>query len=395
MGSIIGRTRKDGTTAYLAQILLKSKGKIVHRESQTFDRKQAAKAWLARRETELSEQGGFDRSKDVKLADVIDRYVRESEREIGRTKAQVLAKIKEFEIADLRCSEIKSQQIVEFARSLKVQPQTRANYLSHLSAIFRVARPLWGYSLDLQQIQDGMVAMRKLGTIAKGNSRDRRPTLEELDLLMNHFESIRAHRPRSMPMAKIIAFATFSTRRQEEITRIAWADYDKIAQRVWVRDMKNPGDKKGNHVLCELPPEAVQIIDSMPRAAAEIFPFTTDAISAGFTRACQQLEIVDLHFHDLRHEGISRLFEMGRTIPQVASVSGHRSWTSLQRYTHLHQVGDKYAGWHWLSKLKDRPSMGLEHNEAALQPNHLTDRRGSVRREGRFESTDLRRSHVR
>jgi hypothetical protein len=83
MGSIIGRTRKDGTTAYLAQILLKSKGKIVHRENQTFDRKQAAKAWLARRETELSESGGVNRSKDVKLADVIDRYVRESEREIG------------------------------------------------------------------------------------------------------------------------------------------------------------------------------------------------------------------------------------------------------------------------------------------------------------------------
>jgi len=51
VGSIIGRTRKDGTTAYLAQILIKRKNKIVHREHQTFDRKQAAKAWLARRET--------------------------------------------------------------------------------------------------------------------------------------------------------------------------------------------------------------------------------------------------------------------------------------------------------------------------------------------------------
>ena len=128
MGTIIGRTRKDGTTAYLAQILLKRKGQIVHREVQTFDRKQAAKAWLARRETELSDPGAFDRKNDVKLADVIDRYVRESEREMGRTKAQVLAKIKEYEIADLRCSEIKSQHLVEFARSLKVQPQTRANY---------------------------------------------------------------------------------------------------------------------------------------------------------------------------------------------------------------------------------------------------------------------------
>jgi hypothetical protein len=163
---------------------------------------------------------------------------------LARTKAQVLAKIKEFEIADLRCSEIKSQQLVEFARSLKVQPQTRANYLSHLAAIFRIARPLWGYPLDLQQIQDAMVAMRKLGTIRKGNSRDRRPTLEELDRLMTHFENIRAHRPGSVPMTNVIAFAIFSTRRQEEFIRITWADYDKTAQRVWVRDMKNPGDKR-------------------------------------------------------------------------------------------------------------------------------------------------------
>jgi integrase len=350
MGTIVGRTRKDGTTAYLAQIILKRKGQIILRESQTFDRKQAAKAWLARRETELAD-GVPDRRMDVVLAEVIDRYVRESEREIGRTKAQVLAKIKEFPVANLRCTEIKSQQLVEFAKSLKVKPQTRSNYLSHLSAVFRVARPLWGYPLDLQQIQDAMVAMRKLGTIAKGNSRDRRPTLEELDRLLTHFEQIRAHRPRSVPMAKVIAFAIFSTRRQEEIIRITWNDYDRDGSRIWVRDMKNPGDKKGNHVLCELTPEAVQIIDSMPRIADEIFPFTTDAISAGFTRACQQLAILDLHFHDRRHEGISRLFEMGRTIPQVAAVSGHRSWNSLQRYTHLRQTGDKYKHWNWLDAL--------------------------------------------
>jgi integrase len=347
MGSIIGRTRKDGTTAYLAQILLKRKGQIVHREVQTFDRKQAAKAWVARRETELSDPGAFDRKNDVKLADVIDRYTRESERQMGRTKTQVLAKIKEYEIADLRCSEITSPRLLEFAKSLKVQPQTRANYLSHLAAIFRVARPLWGYPLDLQQMDDATVAMRKLGTISKGNSRERRPTLEELDRLMIHFEKVQAHRPRSAPMMKIIAFAIFSTRRQEEITRITWTDYDKAAGRVLVRDMKSPGDKKGNHVLCELPPEANEIIESMPRVAPEIFPYSTDAISAGFTRACQQLEISDLRFHDMRHEGISRLFELGMTIPQVAAVSGHRSWTSLQRYTHLRQTGDKYTSWRW------------------------------------------------
>ena len=150
-------------------------------------------------------------------------------------------------------------------------------------------------------------------------------------------------------MMKIIGFAIFSTRRQEEITRITWTDYDKAAARVLVRDMKSPGDKKGNHVLCELPPKAIEIIESMPRIAPEIFPYSTDAISAAFTRACQQLEISDLRFHDLRHEAVSRLFELGMTIPQVAAVSGHRSWSSLQRYTHLRQTGDKYTDWRWLA----------------------------------------------
>jgi site-specific recombinase XerD len=45
--------------------------------------------------------------------------------------------------------------------------------------------------------------------------------------------------------------------------------------------------------------------------------------------------IIDLTFHDLRHEAASRLFERGYTIPQVAQFTLHESWESLQRYTHL------------------------------------------------------------
>ncbi len=52
-------------------------------------------------------------------------------------------------------------------------------------------------------------------------------------------------------------------------------------------------------------------------------------------RIVRDLGIKDLHFHDLRHEGISRLFEADWDIPQVAAVSGHRDWKMLQRYTHL------------------------------------------------------------
>ena len=46
-------------------------------------------------------------------------------------------------------------------------------------------------------------------------------------------------------------------------------------------------------------------------------------------------KIVDLRFHDLRHEGISRLFEQGYRIEQVALVSGHRYWKMLARHTQI------------------------------------------------------------
>jgi integrase len=355
MGHIVARKRRDGSTGYTAQIVLKKDGKVTHREAQTFDRRQAANAWMARREDELAKPGAIERERqrdnDPKLSDVIDRYVAESKREIGKTKAQVLRSIKEYDIAELRCSQITSADLVAFVKAIPASPATRQNYLSHLSAIFKLARPAWGYSLDYQAIKDAFVATKDLGLTSKGGKRDRRPTLDELDKLMEHFGRIKAQRPASAPMQKIIAFAIFSTRRQEEITRILWADYEKASgdhpARVLVRDMKNPGDKRGNHVWCHLPPEAAAIIESMPRVDNRIFPVSTDAISAAFTRACQFLGIDDLRFHDLRHEGVSRLFEMGRNIPLAASVSGHRNWSSLQRYSHIRRKGDKYADWKW------------------------------------------------
>ena len=44
MGSIVERKRKDGTISNRAQILIKSKGRIVHQESSSFDRLASAKA---------------------------------------------------------------------------------------------------------------------------------------------------------------------------------------------------------------------------------------------------------------------------------------------------------------------------------------------------------------
>ena len=45
--------------------------------------------------------------------------------------------------------------------------------------------------------------------------------------------------------------------------------------------------------------------------------------------------ILDLRFHDLRHEGTSRLFEKGLNPMEAAAVTGHKTLQMLKRYTHL------------------------------------------------------------
>lgn len=51
----------------------------------------------------------------------------------------------------------------------------------------------------------------------------------------------------------------------------------------------------------------------------------------------RRAKLDDLHFHDLRHEAISRFFEKGLTVPEVASISGHRDIRMLLRYAHADQ----------------------------------------------------------
>ncbi len=167
-----------------------------------------------------------------------------------------------------------SADIVAFANQLvsKVTPQTVANYLSHLAAVFAIARPAWGYQLDQKAMKDALVVATRLGITTKSRARDRRPTMDELDKLMMHFGGRLKRRPSSVPMQRITAFAIFSTRRLEEITRIHWTGLDAGGSRVLIRDMKNPGEKIGNDVWCDLPPEALRIIVSMPKTSRRFFP---------------------------------------------------------------------------------------------------------------------------
>ncbi|MGE2343877.1 site-specific integrase [Escherichia coli] len=67
-----------------------------------------------------------------------------------------------------------------------------------------------------------------------------------------------------------------------------------------------------------------------------IFSYTSSGFKSAWRTALQELKIENLHFHDLRHEAISRFFELGTlNVIEVAAISGHRSLNMLKRYTHL------------------------------------------------------------
>lgn len=359
MGTITARKRKDGSVGYTAQIRIKRAGKILHNEAETFDRRDSARDWLRKREGELHKPGGLDDAlrPDPTLATIIRQYLAELEavKKVGRTKKATLLQIAADELGKLRASTISSVELVAHVKRRVerdgVKLQTANNDIAILGAVFSVAQAAWGYPLRYEEMRNTHAVMEKLGLKKRPDERTRRPSVEEMDTIMRHFIDASRRRKWMVPMAKIVAFAAFSTRRQEEIIRIRWDDLDEARQRVLVRAMKHPRKKATNDTWCQLPPEAMAIIQSMPRTDDRIFPFTTDAVSANFTRAMDWLEIDDLTFHDLRHDGVSRLFEMGDGIPQVAAVSGHRDWNSLRRYTHLAGAGDKYAGAWWLPKV--------------------------------------------
>jgi len=138
MGSILERSRKDGSKAFIAQIVIKKAGAIAHREAQTFDRRQAANAWMVKREAELKRPGGLEQKEDPTLSAVIDRYIAESQNAVLGTKAQVLKTIKNSVLGDIKCSDITSNALVSFARELtkNVEPQTCGNYFSHLEHLY-------------------------------------------------------------------------------------------------------------------------------------------------------------------------------------------------------------------------------------------------------------------
>ena len=131
-----------------------------------------------------------------------------------------------------------------------------------------------------------------------------------------------------MPM---VDFAIETAMRRGEILSLAWANINFTAGTAHL-----PMTKNGHPRTVPLSTKARDIIRQRFGLDKKlVFGVSVPAMRMAWDRLLNRVKIDDLHFHDLRHEAITRLFEKGLTVPEVALISGHREVRMLMRYTHL------------------------------------------------------------
>jgi len=95
-----------------------------------------------------------------------------------------------------------------------------------------------------------------------------------------------------------------------------------------------PDSKNGRARHVVLTRRAGTVLAALARTTGRVFPMSPNGFRLAWERVRRRAGLEDLRFHDLRHEALSRFFEMGLTTPEVASISGHRDPRMLFRYSH-------------------------------------------------------------
>ena len=308
-------------------------------KSKTFPTKAAAKAWADRVEFNVMAvaAGGQIPMRGVTIGDLIDRYNIEIRpiKQWSDTKASCLRVMKR-EIGDVPVDAMTKQRTLQWAafRTSKGSgPSTLNGYLIFLGRLLRTARDLWDYEVNVDAVSGARAAMVDNGLIRESNERDRRPEQWELDAIFD-FERQRNSRD-TIPMNDIAQFAMDTTMRLNEICSIRWDDMNHGERTVLVRNRKHPTQKIGNNMDVALLGASYHIATRQPERSHLIFATNKITVSKRWQYICKQVGVKDLRFHDLRHEGTSRLFEQGYQIPEVAMMTGHRDWKSLKRYAQM------------------------------------------------------------
>lgn len=339
------RERADGTVRYRCTVRLGGGKKITHRESRSFMKKKLAAQWGKKRASELEEKGvsqSFYQKEPVpSIGDLIRLYEDDDSLggKSGRTKRYVLKMLADSDIARVAANKLMEKHLVQHCKDRReagASPATINHDVAYLRSVLKVASPVFDIPVDDKAIVKALPTLQRLNLTGKSQRRSRRPTHEEISLLLEGLKERESHRGNKIPFCDILNFSIFTCMRIGEVCRIRWEDLNHQKRTVLVRDRKDPRKKAGNHMYVPLLGSSWEILQKQPRQSSRIFPFNEKSVTAGFQRVRNKIGIEDLRYHDLRREGASRLFEMGFTVEEVAQVTGHRDINLLWKvYTEL------------------------------------------------------------
>ncbi|TKC90345.1 site-specific integrase [Trinickia terrae] len=232
-----------------------------------------------------------------------------------------LGKLKISEITTVDVANYRDMRLATIAPHTKrlVSPNTVRLELAMLSDLLNIAIIEWGACKD-----NPVLRVRK-PKLPPG--RDRRLTWGEERRVLR---AASAHR--NQDIYSIIVLALETAMRQGEILGLEWEHID-LRTRVAHLPITKNGSKRDV-------PLSLRAVDALTRLGVgtrgKVFKYTSDGFKSAWRNLVGRCGIENLHFHDLRHEAVSRLFELGTLdMMEVATISGHKSMQMLRRYTHL------------------------------------------------------------
>ncbi|NYT45426.1 site-specific integrase [Alcaligenaceae bacterium] len=206
-------------------------------------------------------------------------------------------------------------------RLTEVKPATVDRDLDQISQVINYADDVW----KIAAVESPFKGLRRPKYF---NERTRRLSKDEEKKLL---EAARQHENPYIEPAIILALETAA--RRGELLALTARDMDFERRQIHVRDSKNgrsrdvPMTTRARSVIRALISEGNDRLLNLSANALKL---------AFFRRVVPAAKLEDFHFHDLRHEAISRLAESSNfELLELQAISGHRDGRMLQRYVHL------------------------------------------------------------
>ena len=290
--------------------------------SKTFTLKKDAEVWMRSIEARIDVgEVNVATPKTLTLRDLLTRYAIEiTPEKKGRDQEQRrISRLLRDQISNYRLSLLSSAVMAEF-RDRRIIDGVRAAQIDLILIrhCIKLARLEWGVNMPTNPVE----GIRIPNGIKR---RERRLREGEYELLQAAAEQCR-----NPYIWACIDFAIGTGMRRSEILSLLWENVDLDSRIAVLTDTKN-----GSKREVPLTSKAAQILVALPRDETRAFPTTDYTIRHGWDRLVKRAGIEGLRFHDLRHEAVSRFFEMGLSVPEVAAISGHKDYRMLASYTHV------------------------------------------------------------